>query len=184
MSLRRLLSSTVALAVVFAAGAASAADIPMVRPMFVTPTVRMQWDRNSEPDLAGYRLYYGTDPQTFFGYMRDVGLDTSVVLNLTGMPVGPTGRLWAVVSAYDDSGNESDVSSAVSIVFTPDSSGWLFGDQNGDGRVDVLDHALFFSTFGRQVGDAGFLGRMDYDADGRIDGIDHTAFTQNYGAVR
>lgn len=184
MTIRRLLSSIVALAIATAAGLASAADIPLIRPIVVANRVALRWDRNLEPDLAGYRVYWGFRGDGTFGNLQDVGLDTTVEIGVMGQDIAVTARLWAAITAYDAAGNESSFSTAVSMVVTPDSSVWLLGDQNLDRRVDVLDHAWFFSTFGLQDNQVGFMARMDYDANGRIDGLDHTAFTQNYGAVR
>lgn len=60
------------------------------------------WDAGSEADLAGYRIYYGTEPSLYTETV-DVGKVTSHLLqNLTE---GLT--YYLVVTAYDLAGNES-----------------------------------------------------------------------------
>jgi hypothetical protein len=44
----------------------------------------------------------------------------------------------------------------------------LFGDGNGDGRVDVKDVARFLGALGKRQGEASYLTYFDYDGDGRI----------------
>jgi arylsulfate sulfotransferase len=45
----------------------------------------------------------------------------------------------------------------------------LFGDGDGDGRVDLQDLLGFGSTLGQRVGDPGYLWYFDYNGDGRVD---------------
>jgi hypothetical protein len=45
----------------------------------------------------------------------------------------------------------------------------LFGDSDGDGRVDLRDLLSFASTLGQRVGDPGYLWYFDYNGDGRVD---------------
>ncbi len=62
----------------------------------------VSWDANSEADLAGYKLYYGTE-QANYSELVDVGsVNSYIVQNLTE---GQT--YYFVLTAYDRSGNES-----------------------------------------------------------------------------
>ena len=78
----------------------------------------LNWNANTEPDLAGYRIYYGTSPRTGTcppgGYANNlsVGITTSHIFNsLTD------GQTWYFsVSAYDTSNNASCFSAEVSKV--------------------------------------------------------------------
>jgi hypothetical protein len=45
----------------------------------------------------------------------------------------------------------------------------LFGDSDGNGQVDVRDLLSFASTFGKRVGDPGYLWYFDYNGDGQVD---------------
>jgi hypothetical protein len=57
----------------------------------------------------------------------------------------------------------------------------LFGDGNGDGRVDNADFFLLRSTFGLSAGQAGFLAAFDYDGSGLIDNADFFQFRARFG---
>jgi len=74
-------------------------------------SVTVSWDPNTEADLAGYRVYYGTQSRNYQTTL-DVGLDTfKVVSNLQNGV-----RYYFAVTAYDTANNESDFSEEVSIV--------------------------------------------------------------------
>lgn len=69
-------------------------------------TVTLEWDKNIEPDLAGYRIHYGTTPGTYTEHV-DVGNVTRHTLMV------PDGPHYFVATAYDVSGNESEYSNMV-----------------------------------------------------------------------
>ncbi|MGA1870091.1 MAG: hypothetical protein ACMUJM_16265 [bacterium] len=87
--------------------------------------VTLAWDRNSEPDLAGYKVYYKTDAS---GEPYDGG-DAAQGTSGIEVPVGdlddpynPTYQLtglsneeiyYFAVTAYDQEANESDYSNEV-----------------------------------------------------------------------
>jgi imidazole glycerol phosphate synthase subunit HisF len=69
------------------------------------------WDANTEPDLAGYKLYCGTTvggPYTFVKQMTAAELATS---NNFG-----EGRGYCVLTAFDTVGNESGYSNEVTFL--------------------------------------------------------------------
>jgi hypothetical protein len=82
--------------------------------------VTLNWTRNGESDLEGYRVYYyGTNP---------ISLNHSVDVGLTATPTSPSvtlttfqvyGTLHYAVTAYDNSNNESAFSAAVSMAVAP-----------------------------------------------------------------
>jgi hypothetical protein len=75
--------------------------------------VTVAWDANTEPDLAGYVVYMGTESRVY-DWEYDVGLDLECTI--TGLVPGVTYYLAA--TAYDDHGNTSDYS--IELMHTPD----------------------------------------------------------------
>ena len=69
----------------------------------------LAWDLNQEPDLAGYRIYYGTYPGEYINFV-DVGLTTTYRLDDLLEDV----TFYVAITAYDEVGNESDFSDEVS----------------------------------------------------------------------
>lgn len=78
--------------------------------LFSLESVLVLWQPNSEPDLAGYRIYYGLRSGDYL-HVIDVGNNTSWLIN--DLTSGNT--YFFAVTAYDKSGNESDFSEEVSI---------------------------------------------------------------------
>ena len=74
-------------------------------------TVTLGWDRNTEADLAGYRLHYGNSPRAKATYTQTVPINnkyaTSLELTL------PDGVYYFALTAVDLAGNESGFSSEV-----------------------------------------------------------------------
>ncbi len=87
---------------------ASAADVPIA------------WDPNTETDLAGYNVYYGTtartgtDPKTcaLCGYATKIPLGKVTTYTIANLAQGTT--YWISVTAFDTSNNESGFSNEVS----------------------------------------------------------------------
>jgi hypothetical protein len=69
-------------------------------------SVTLVWDPNAEPDISGYRLYYGKASGTF-EFVIDVGNQTTY--NFSDLEDAKA--YYFVVTAYDISGRESDFSS-------------------------------------------------------------------------
>jgi hypothetical protein len=80
-----------------------------VTPPTTNGTAALSWDANTDPDLAGYNVYMGTQPGVY-GAPISIGNTTSYTVgNLTG------GRTYYFsLTAVDTSGNESLHSSEVS----------------------------------------------------------------------
>ncbi len=72
--------------------------------------IKVKWNANSEPDLAGYRVHVGEASGVYTSTI-DVGDTTEHVI--TGAEYGKS--YYVGVRAYDDSGNESELSAEVSI---------------------------------------------------------------------
>jgi hypothetical protein len=71
--------------------------------------VTLAWDANTEPDLAGYRVHYGTASGSYTSSVDVHKVTTSSIGTLTA---GQT--YYFAVTAYDASGNESGYSNQVS----------------------------------------------------------------------
>jgi hypothetical protein len=73
--------------------------------------LNLEWMANIEPDLAGYKVYYGTASRSY-DQVRDVGGTTS--FRALGLTNGT--KYYLAVTAYDSSGNESSYSQEVSSI--------------------------------------------------------------------
>jgi Big-like domain-containing protein/purple acid phosphatase-like protein len=86
-----------------------AALCPLAPALSSAAQVTLAWDPNTEPDLAGYKLYYGISSRSY-QFSVDVG-------NLTSFPLSGLleGQIYYfAATAYNFSGNESDFSNEVS----------------------------------------------------------------------
>lgn len=78
-------------------------------------SIALAWNPNSEPDLDGYRIYYGESSGNY-AHMTDVGNTSSY--RLSGLE--PDTRYYVALTAYDIFDNESDFSDEVNGVSNPD----------------------------------------------------------------
>ncbi|KON30914.1 hypothetical protein AC480_00070 [miscellaneous Crenarchaeota group archaeon SMTZ1-55] len=69
----------------------------------------LAWDLNTEPDLAGYRVYYG---KSSGNYHQNIDVGNVVLYHLSDLD--PDTRYYVALTAYDTSNNESDFSEEVS----------------------------------------------------------------------
>jgi len=67
--------------------------------------VTLQWNANSEPDLSGYKLHYGTSAGVYTTSVNVGNVTTRTVSGLSNNT-----RYYFAVTAYDSSGNESGYS--------------------------------------------------------------------------
>ena len=70
---------------------------------------KLLWDPHSEPDLAGYKVYVGTNPGV---YGAPVNIGNITEFEVTNLSRGKT--YYFAVTAYDTSGMESGFSNEVS----------------------------------------------------------------------
>ena len=76
--------------------------------------VMVSWNPNSEPDLLGYKIYYGTVSHQY-SHILDVGNTTSYVVSNLMHDM----QYYFALTAYDVHGNESDFSIEVSAYIPP-----------------------------------------------------------------
>ncbi len=101
----------------------------------------LTWDPNTETDLAGYDIYYGTSSGNYQS-KTDVGNVTTYTVN--GLTVGVTYYLAA--TAYNTQGLESGFSNEVaytvpSCSFAISPSSASFSTSGGSGSVNVTTQA-------------------------------------------
>jgi len=115
--------------------------------LFFTPAdaayLNLAWDANTEPDLAGYRVYYGTASREY-GIGNSIDAENTMTYRLDGLLEGV--MYYIAVTAYDMYGNESGFSDEVS------------SDTAGDGMPDAWEIEYFGDTSQEPEG--------DYDGDG------------------
>jgi hypothetical protein len=75
-----------------------------------TQNVAVTWNPNTEPDIAGYKIYYG---QISKNYNHSIDLNRKTEYIISSLP--DTGFYYFAVTAYDLAGNESGYSKEVSI---------------------------------------------------------------------
>ena len=74
-----------------------------------TGSASLSWTADTEPDLAGYKVYIGTQ---FGVYNPPIALGTVTTYSATNLASGKT--YYFCVSAFDSAGNESPCSAEVS----------------------------------------------------------------------
>jgi hypothetical protein len=121
----------------------------MVNPsVCLAADVTLAWDPNQEPNLAGYRIYWGTATRQY-DYSVNLGNVTSY--RFTGLTEGQS--YFITITAYDTRNNESGFSNEV-IYSVP------ITDKDGDGLSDI-----------REVREYGTDPKIaDSDRDGLTDG--------------
>lgn len=117
-------------------------------------SITLTWDANTEPDIAGYKVYYGTASRTY-GTPIDVGKVTGhTVGNLSG------GKTYFVsMTAYDSFGSESGFSSEVTVsTSVPEISlaGNAVNIPNGDTTPAIEDG----TDFGNVIVNGGLVSRQ------------------------
>lgn len=75
-----------------------------------SPRVLVAWDPNPEPDIGGYKIYYGTNSQVY-----DVVVDMGNVTNAIIEDLTPGTTYYFAATAYNTIPLESDLSEEVSV---------------------------------------------------------------------
>jgi len=71
--------------------------------------IKLTWDANKEPGIAGYKVYYGTTPGKY-----GPGIDVGNVTNYTLEGLVKRQTYYIAIKAYTGSGKESAFSQEVS----------------------------------------------------------------------
>ncbi len=102
--------------------------------------VTIGWNNNTDPDLAGYKVYCGTAPGEY-DYILNVGLNNQVYVH--GLEEDTT--YYFAITAYDESGNESPFSREVQTTMPHERFPLL--DIIFEFGLSILDVFYEFSTY-------------------------------------
>ena len=85
----------------------------------IEQTVRLNWTNNTETDLGGYKIYYGTDGVNWNGTGATQGNSPIAVskidqFDISGLTIGS--QYYFAIKAFDVSNNESEYSSSASTI--------------------------------------------------------------------
>ena len=97
----------------------------------VAANVQLAWNANTESNLAGYKIYYGTSSANLNSSVNAGNVTTYTV---TGLTLGTT--YYFAATAYNTAGSESGFSNIISTTVGSTSPSC---DVNGDGSVNALD---------------------------------------------
>lgn len=100
-------------------------------------TVRISWNGNSETDIAGYKVYYGTSSGSY-AEIIDAGLATSA--DVAGLSNGIT--YYFAVTAYDTSNNESDFSGEAHALIPEGAGNGQDGELPMDSDIDGIPDGI------------------------------------------
>jgi hypothetical protein len=103
--------------------------------------VTLAWDMNSEPNVTGYKIYYGTASRNYDWFI-DVGNVTSITI--TDLPDGS--RYYFAATAYDNSNppiesTHSDEVNKNMCTYSISPTNATFGASGGTGSVSVTTQA-------------------------------------------
>ncbi len=135
------------------------------------------WNRNAEPDLAGYRIYHSVAVGTAKESNARVEINPEHTSHVFDVNYGRD--YFYAVTAVDTAGNESALSAEIMARVLPDTSA-VTSDLNGDGRCDALDKSIFKNAFGATCKDPKqrYRANADFNGDCKIDGRDQIIFTK------
>jgi pectate lyase len=115
--------------------------------------VPLDWNNNTEGDLAGYNVYRSTTQGSGYAKLNDSNLVSDPNYTDNNLPHNTT--YYYVVRAVDTSSNESNSSNEV--------SGGLYGDFTGNKIVEMNDLPDFLDFWLAGVNDCNEAAEMDLD---------------------
>lgn len=109
--------------------------------------VTLAWDANTEPDLAGYRIYKTLTPDQYIFVKDDPDNNNKVWegTTTTATILVDEGQCWFVATAYDISGNESWPSNQVVYLMQP--TNICLTDMSDDNFDVCLDRRVVDQSF-------------------------------------
>lgn len=161
--------------------------VPAISP---ATQVRLSWAPNTEPDLAGYKVYYGP-ASGYYPYSIDVGNKTST--QISSLDEGS--NYFFSLKAYDQVGNYSSFSQEITITIPiPDTDRdgisdsdeikiYLTSpadpDSDNDGMNDGAELVYWGPSWSEDIDQDGLINLLDDDSDGDYvrDGQEYAAGT-------
>ena len=137
-------------------------------------SVHLRWSPNTEPDLAGYVVHFSGPGGE--GWLPITG-DTSACFRVPLTYYFEQTKFW--LTAVDHSNNVSAPSDTISTILCREVR--LIGDMNGDGRVNLLDKALFLVASGSSRGGMRYSDKADIDGNGVVNLMDRMYLNKNAG---
>ncbi len=111
--------------------------LSMLVPVAHAGEVTVAWDQNPEPEVAGYKIYYGSRSGSYTASVIAGNITSTVI---SGLEAGVTYYFAAV--AYDSSGNESSFSNEIAYT-VPETA--TAGSSSGSGGGCFIATAAFGS---------------------------------------
>lgn len=137
----RLLSVTT-----FAILAMSVLSLPVFTSATHAAQISLEWDANGEPDLEGYRIYYGTSSGNYTASV-DVAENTHCVIS--NLQQGVT--YYFAATAYDSEGNESGFSEEIVYAVPAAEPGGSSSSSGGGGGGCFIATAAYGSYLAPEV---------------------------------
>ena len=143
-----------------------------------TGKVILAWDANTEPDLAGYKVYYGMESRK---YLKSYDVGDTTQFKLYWLPMNV--RLYFTATAYDTIPNESLFGNEVDTLIESEVFEYQKGDWNKDRKISLVDIVQFTKRFGAFLNDPEYDIVFDFDEDGKIYLYDIVQITKIYGLI-
>ena len=134
----------------------------------------LRWNANTEEDVAGYKIYYGTSSDNY-NWIVSVANDTQQY-DLSNLYLYEDVSYYIAITAYDSAGNESGLSSELHVSLNdeiPDFEDNCTGIYNPE-QEDT------YPPGGNDIGNACEC-EGDLDCDGDVDGVDSALFRADLG---
>ncbi|MBU1102670.1 fibronectin type III domain-containing protein [Patescibacteria group bacterium] len=131
-------------------------------------SVTLAWDPNTEPDIAGYKIYYGTSTRTgtdpgvcgLCGYATFVDVGNVTLRTIDNLTNGQT--YYFSATAYNTAGLESAFSNEVFKYVS------MTADLNDDNLINAQDFSILMSSWGSterpraDINQDGFVNAQDF----------------------
>jgi hypothetical protein len=137
----------------------------------------LNWNANSEPDLAGYKIYYDTASKASncpAGYANNIDAGNVITYTINNLPEGHD--YYFQLTAHDTSNNESACSTNPGEVTK---TIYYKGDMNKDRLIDIFDYNILVGNFGQ----TNCGNQADADGDCTVGIFDYNQLVADFGKI-